>query len=90
MLTASTTGSSACDDSLQELCLAEALGRCRIRGSLLTGEELLVAVRTWDELWPGCCAGPVIELLRQAGPACAEEPGSARESASNEDGRISV
>ena len=48
--------------------MAELLGRGRIAEVFLTREELLVAVRTWDELWPGCCAGPDIGYGSSLGP----------------------
>ena len=48
--------------------MAGMLGRSRSRGSLLSGGELLVAVRVWDELWPGCCAGPVVGYGSSLGP----------------------
>ena len=58
-----------------------------IRGSLLTREELLVAVRVGEKLWPGSSASPVINYGSSLGPHMrgGEEIGSrsGRESTSN-------
>ena len=68
MLTASTTGSSACDDFTVGTLLGWTARQKLNRGSLLSGEELLVAVRAGIELWPGCCAGLDIGYGRSLGP----------------------
>ena len=69
------------------------LGRSRNRGSLLTGGELLGAVRVGVKLWPGCRAGPVIDYGSSLGPRMhvRGQIGSrlGEESTSNKDGGYS-